>query len=925
MVNPPQIYRMLIAVVIVLALAGCGRNDPASLVASARTYLEKNDYKAAIIQLKNALQEAPDSAEARFLLGKSLLESGDPGAAETEIRKALDLKYSPDEAYPLLARALLQQAQYQKLISDLADHRFTTAQAQADVLTSLGLARLGLGQKKEARAAIEAALIAKPGYIRAMVAQAQVAVAENDLPRALTLVNAALTSAPDDVQALLLKADLQTAQGQLDDGIKTLERVLQITPEALGARLALVSNLARKGQFDRATAELEPLKKAMPRDQRTLYAEALIAYMRGDMAAAREAIQAVLSVAPGNVPAVYLSGLVDYRMGSFGASEEALGTVMARVPEDLGVRQVLSATYLRTGRTAQALETLEPALRRAPDNPALLRAAAEAYLASNNLAKAAEFYERANALDKGSVESRVRLAQVQLAAGGDTARTLKDLEAIVVSNPSAQAADLALISEYLRRREPDKALAAADAFAKKQPANPLAFNVKGVIYSSKRDFKAARAAFEEALKLDPNYAEGAYNLARLDLVERNVDGARKRYEQMLVKDPRSEQALLSLAGLLVATNAPPAQVKAALERALAANPASIRAHQALIGFYTQQRDTKSALAAAQAAASAVPENAQILEALGVAQQAAGESNQALDTLTQAAKLQPQNPAPLLGLAAIEVALKDYNGAIASLHKAIALQPDQAAAWLALSGVYASSGRVEAGIADARKLQKEYPSRAVGFALEGELLFAQKKWGEAATAFRDGLAREPISLLSVRLYMALQAAGKQDQASVMAQRWQKEHPTDIALHNLQGQQSVIAKDYRAAAQHFLAVVNVEPDNVVALNNLAWALNEIGDPKALEYAEHASALTPFAPSVLDTHGWILVQRGDTAPGLALLRNALSLAPQNTDIELHVAKALLKSGDKAAAKEELAKLAVQSAPSPARTEAQQLLKDL
>jgi len=230
MVNPPQIYRMLIAVVIVLALAGCGRNDPASLVASARTYLEKNDYKAAIIQLKNALQEAPDSAEARFLLGKSLLESGDPGAAETEIRKALDLKYSPDEAYPLLARALLQQAQYQKLISDLADHRFTTAQAQADVLTSLGLARLGLGQKKEARAAIEAALIAKPGYIRAMVAQAQVAVAENDLPRALTLVNAALTSAPDDVQALLLKADLQTAQGQLDDGIKTLERVLQITP-----------------------------------------------------------------------------------------------------------------------------------------------------------------------------------------------------------------------------------------------------------------------------------------------------------------------------------------------------------------------------------------------------------------------------------------------------------------------------------------------------------------------------------------------------------------------------------------------------------------------------------------------------------------------------------------------------------------------
>jgi hypothetical protein len=29
--------------------------------------------------------------------------------AETELRKAIDAKYAPDEAYPLLARALLAQ------------------------------------------------------------------------------------------------------------------------------------------------------------------------------------------------------------------------------------------------------------------------------------------------------------------------------------------------------------------------------------------------------------------------------------------------------------------------------------------------------------------------------------------------------------------------------------------------------------------------------------------------------------------------------------------------------------------------------------------------------------------------------------------------------------------------------------------------
>ena len=677
------------------------------------------------------------------------------------------------------------------------------------------------------------------------------------------------------------------------------------------------------GQLDRATAVLEPARQSAPKDPRTFYAEALIAFNRGDIAVARTAVQSALSVAPNNLAGLYLSGLIDFRLGSYGAAGETLRTVLARAPNDIGVRQALAATYMRAGQATQALETLEPALQRAPDNAPLLRAAAEMYLASNNPAKAAEFYERSNALDKENVESRVRLAQAQLATGSDTARALRDLEAIVAANPSAPAADLALISAHLQRRQTDKALAAAEAFARKQPENPLAFNVEGVIYSVKRDFKAARAAFDQALKIDSKYVAAAQNLARLDLMARDIDGARKRYEQILAQDPRNEEALLALAGILVSTNAPPTEVKAAIDRAIAADPTSIRAHRALIGYFTQQRDVKSALAAAQAADAAFPGNPQLLEALGTAQQAAGENNQALETLTRAAKSQPENAMPLYRLASVQAGIKDFDGAVVTLHKAIQVQPEQSiGAWAALAGVFIAAGRVEDGIADSRKLQKQFPTRAVGFAVEGELLVSQKKLAEAATAFRESLAREPIPLLSLRLYMALAAAGKQDQATAMALRWQKEHPKDVLLRNYQGQQSVVAKDYRAAAQQFKAVLEVEPENTVALNNLAWVLNELGDPKALEFAERASELAPFAPLVMDTHGWILVQHGDAAQGLTLLRKANSIAPQDTDIQLHLAKALLKTGDRAAAKRELEKLATQTGESPARTEAQQLL---
>ena len=74
--------------IMALTLGGCGGDSEADLIASAKSSIEKKDVKAATIQLKNAIQKNPKSAESRFLLGKVLLEGGDPVAAAVELRKA---------------------------------------------------------------------------------------------------------------------------------------------------------------------------------------------------------------------------------------------------------------------------------------------------------------------------------------------------------------------------------------------------------------------------------------------------------------------------------------------------------------------------------------------------------------------------------------------------------------------------------------------------------------------------------------------------------------------------------------------------------------------------------------------------------------------------------------------------------------------
>ena len=63
---------LISATLLATTLGACGGDSPEKLIASGKEYLAKNDGKAAVIQLKNAIQQNPNLPEARFLLGQRL-------------------------------------------------------------------------------------------------------------------------------------------------------------------------------------------------------------------------------------------------------------------------------------------------------------------------------------------------------------------------------------------------------------------------------------------------------------------------------------------------------------------------------------------------------------------------------------------------------------------------------------------------------------------------------------------------------------------------------------------------------------------------------------------------------------------------------------------------------------------------------------
>jgi cellulose synthase operon protein C len=172
---------------------------------------------------------------------------------------------------------------------------------------------------------------------------------------------------------------------------------------------------------------------------------------------------------------------------------------------------------------------------------------------------------------------------------------------------------------------------------------------------------------------------------------------------------------------------------------------------------------------------------------------------------------------------------------------------------------------------------------------------------------------------------MQNAGKAADATTFANTWVHDHPTDPTLPRLQAEQSQQRKDYVAARAGYERVLALNPDDIVATNNLAWLLTEEKDPKGLEYAERAHEVAPFNPDVLDTLGWSLARNGEPKRGVQLLRMASALSPAQATIRLHLAQALADSGDKPGARKELEALSRLDQESSIRSEAEKLMGTL
>ncbi|MRV75869.1 PEP-CTERM system TPR-repeat protein PrsT [Duganella sp. FT92W] len=901
-------------------LVACKKQESSeTLVAQAKQYQQKGDMNAAMIQLKNALQANPDDGEARFMLASAYVDNGDGAAAEKEIRRAISLKYPSDKTMPILAKALLAQGQFQKVLDETAEEGKKNG---ADLALYRAEALVALKKRDEAGAVLDQVLQTQPKNALALSAKGRLLQMNGDPEGAMRLADEALAAEPQSVEALMFKADLLRVQHKTDEAIAQYDKVLAVKPNHRSVNIEKAYLELSAGQYDKAQADLDKAKKITPGSMLVTYTQALLDFSQNKNAAADESIQKVLRAAPEHMPTILLAGAVALRQGSVQQAERHLRKYVEKYPDNVYARKMLAMALLKTGQSPDALSVLTPALKGGTDDLQVFALAGETYMQVRDFTKASEFFEKASSKAPDSAALHIQLGISKLQKG-EEAKGLAELEAAVKLDKTPQAG-MVLARAQLGLKNYDKALATVSALEKEFADNAAVHELKGLVLTGKKDLAGARASFEKAASLKPDYYPATGNLAMLAITEKKPAEAKAVLQRFLDKNKKSAEAMTALAALAgMEKNVP--EATRWLEQAQAENPEAVGPATRLITQYLSTNQQQKALTLARKMQVANPDNPELLDMLAKSQMANKDLDGALETYSKLAGAQPKNALVQMAIANVHMMLKNPTAAEEDVKKALQLQPDFPAAQIAYAELLFNKKQVDQALAQARALQKKHPESAAGFIVEGDILMKTDKPAQALPLYEKSLSLSKTADLLIRVLTAQRAAGKGAEADKRLAQAIQQYPKDLRLQLFRAEMSLRDKQYKQAAEQLEAMSKETPNNAAILNNLAFAYQQSKDSRALPTAEAAYKLASSEPAIIDTLGWILVEQGDAKRAVPLLQQAVAKAPQAATLQYHLATALFKSGDKAGARK-AAEQALASGKGFAQAdEAQALLKQL
>jgi tetratricopeptide (TPR) repeat protein len=868
-----SIKKTFVLLLSIVLLSACGEESSEQSYVEhlerAKVYQEQGQYKAANIEYRNAVRKSNANVAAVVQFADMLITMGQHNVA-LDLLEQTDAE--KDNTYYMTKVRAYQGKQKFLSASKIIDEHLTGSDVETKLLRANNL--LGLNELEKARKLYKAILNSDAKNDQAKLGIATTFVRTNNSKDAKSYLNEIAEGEKSYSRARILLAGIAIAEQDLEaaeDILTNLLSVMRNTDIIEPAKAVVLERLSyvltRQGRSNEAYIYTKLLSEAFPgaNEVREKYQIAVQKMQEDNLAESKALLLEILNDYPSYNAATQLLGVISYLEGDNAAASKFLSeSVDPEVANDM-TRHIYAATNLKMNDPQKVLEILGPGIERSevPETLALYGIAA---ISDGQVRKGEKMLLKALSFDENNI--RVRMVLADFYRNGPSADKEKEwaqLDAAYKINSTDFQILKGVVSFLLRNEGTEKAKSFISE-ALRSHAKDYATNlVAGYFYANQNDLKSALKRFtvaSEAVDQGDQYLNALSVKGRSEIALKQPKDAKQTFRKAIEAFPQSD---IGYKGLLLAYSSEGEEIngRAELER-YTQDGKEFAPYRVLVQEAVAKQEIERAKSYLEKAKSVFSDDLRISRLSdGV------KYVEALNALRK----------------------KDFSVAREKVAEILTNEPDNMRLLSFLVDLELQAGRVKEAEKVLGQIEAINKNHLVVTLLKGDVAIAKEDYAAARGYLEDAWRRVPDNVTANKLYRVLRSLEDRDAQVEFINDWLAKSPNNPQAMMLSAVAFQQEGERAKAIEGYEKVLEITPNNVVALNNLGWIYFEQKDARSLDVLAKAAELAPDNPAVLDSYGWALVDNGKLDKGISYLEKAFKLAPDVKEIEQHLIEAKAK----------------------------------
>jgi cellulose synthase operon protein C len=654
-----------------------------------------------------------------------------------------------------------------------------------------------------------------------------------------------------------------------------LARAVELEPDNYPAQIDFANLLIHYHELKEAQPHLDILHEKQPNNPDTYLAWANFYAAQDNLVLAQQELLKGIAAAPNRSESYLDLALVQVRAQLPDQAEINFKKAAELGPKIMNAQLALGTFYMSRNRIPEAEQQFKHAIDVDPKDPAPRADYVRLLMTEGKKPEAEAFLKQTkNALPNNS--DGYRMLGDFYFANGEFDQATVEYGALYSDHPKDIRVKKNYVQLLIMKDRLDEATKLNDEILKENPRDTDGLVYRGQVQLARGDAAGAVDSLQMALKNDSNNAIVHYHLGRAFGMQSNE-----------------------------------AQAESELREAVTLRPDLTDAHRYLANLEIRRGDVDALAQTAQQIINSAPgaPDGYLLRAL--AEMDHQKFSDAEQDMRKAAEVAPGNPAPYVQMGNLHQQQKQYGEAIKFYEQALDRDPSSPDGLQGLMKAYIAQKQPDQAIAAARAQIAKTPNSSGFYDLLGTALFEEKKdFGGAGAALDKAIDLDKNNSDALLKLAQLQVAeGSVSQALATDLQSIKDHPREIPFYILAGSMYESQNNWDQAKALYQQALNLQPDNPLASNNLAYLMLQHGGnvDVALAMAQTARRGMPDSANAADTLGWAYFQKGVYQSAIDMFQESLRLnekqgAADDPAVHYHLGRAYEKANQPRRAREQL-----------------------